>query len=138
MDQHLCCRRLDLPALHPQREMDLSVAQLPARHSPLLPRKLLSGRGALHPARRSDQPGRISVLRLPCRRRRRLAAWSGLLGWMGQGPPQNRRLSRRERADVAGRRSGGGAISKDLCEVIVISGNLNLESSPPPPVFSSF
>lgn len=135
MDQHLCRCRSDLPALHSQREMDLPVAQLPARHPPLLPRQPLSGRGALHPARRSDRPGRIPVLRLPRRWRRRVAARSGLLGWMGQGPPQNRRLSSRERADVAGRRSGGGAISKDLCEVIVTSGNLNLEPSSPAPKF---
>lgn len=82
MDQLLCRRRPDLPALHPQREMDLSVAQLPANHSPLLPLQRLSGRGALHPTRWSDRPRRIPVLRLPCRRRQRLAAWSGLLGRM--------------------------------------------------------
>lgn len=120
MDQLIRRRRPDLPALHPQREMDLAVAQLPARHPPLLPLQRLSRRRPLHPTRRRHQPGRIPVLRLTRRRCRRLAARSGLLGRMDEAPPQNRRLSRRGRADVTGGRSGSGTISKGLCEVSVI------------------
>ena len=104
--------------------MDLSLAQLFSRHPPLLPLQRLSGRGALHPTRRSDRPGWIPVLRLPRRWRQRLTIRSGLLGRMDKALPQTRRLPRRGRANDTGGRSGGGTISQGLWEVIMISGNL--------------
>jgi hypothetical protein len=95
MDQHLRRRRVDLPSLHPIRGVDITLAHLPPNHRPLSPIQPLLGRSALHSPRGREQPGRISVLRLPRRWSWSLVPRRGLLGSMDQDPAPVWRVSNR-------------------------------------------
>lgn len=84
MDQHICRRWTDLPPLHSVGGMDITLAHLSSGHRPLSIVQRLLGRGAVHPPRKREQPGRVSVLRLPRCRSQRFAARSGVLGLVDQ------------------------------------------------------
>ena len=116
MDQHFCCRRSNLSAVHPLRGLDITLAYLPSHHRPLPPIQPVFGRRTVHPPRKWRKSRGLSVLRLPRSWSERPVTRSIILGHMDQIAAQDWRVSNRSWANSAGRWGWNGAISKGISE----------------------
>ena len=103
MDQHFCCRRSNLPTVHPLRGLDITLAYLPSYHRPLSPIQPIFGRRTVHPPRKRRKPRGLSILRLPSSWSERPVTRSILLGPVDQIAAQDWRVSNRSRTNSAGR-----------------------------------